>query len=88
MAVSDSARFRILMLMKEKGAIRGVDIAKELSLATSTVSHHLEQLKVSGLLHEEQVKSSKYFSINKNSIKDLSEIFGLLGQIVQAKPQL
>lgn len=77
-AIADSTRFKIITLLKDKKPLRGTDIAKNLSLAPSTVSHHMEQLRNAGLINEEQVKNSKYYSINTNNagalIKRLSEI--------------
>lgn len=72
-AVGDDTRFKIIALLNEKEPLRGLDIAKELSMAPSTISHHMEQLKSCGLLNEEQDKSSKYYSINRNSAKELLE---------------
>ena len=69
--IADTTRYRIISLLGEKGPLRGMDIAEELSVAPSTISHHMEQLKKAGLLHEEQVKNSKYYSISKNNVKEL-----------------
>lgn len=33
----------------------------------------MDQLKESGLLHEEQVKNAKYFSLNRNAVQGLLE---------------
>jgi len=51
--IADSTRFRIISLLGEKGPLRGMDIAEVLSVAPSTISHHMEQLKKAGLLNEE-----------------------------------
>lgn len=72
-AVGDDTRFKIIALLNEKEPLRGLDIAKELSMAPSTISHHMEQLKSCGLLNEEQDKSSKYYSISRNNAKELLE---------------
>ncbi len=72
-AISDGARYRILSLLAKEGPMRGVDIAKRVSLATSTISHHMEQLKESGMITEEQVKSAKYYGLNRQSAKTLIE---------------
>lgn len=69
--IADSTRFKIISLLGEKGPLRGMDIAEAFSVAPSTISHHMEQLKKAGLLNEEQVKNSKYYSINKNSVNEL-----------------
>ncbi|MDD3073811.1 MAG: metalloregulator ArsR/SmtB family transcription factor [Eubacteriales bacterium] len=69
-AIADSTRFKIISLLGES-PLRGLDIAEALSLAPSTVSHHMEQLKQAGLINEEQVKNSKYYSLSKNNIQAL-----------------
>lgn len=69
--IADGTRFKIISLLGEKGALRGMDIAEALTIKPSTVSHHMEQLKGAGLLHEEPVKNSKYYSINKNNVAEL-----------------
>lgn len=67
-AIADGTRFTIITLLKEKGPLRGLDIAQALSIAPSTVSHHMEQLKLGGLLAEEQVKNAKYYSLSLPNI--------------------
>lgn len=72
-AVADPTRYQILTLLAAQGPMRGLDLAKLLSLAASTVSHHMEQLKESGLITEEQVKNSKYYGLNRQTAAELLE---------------
>lgn len=80
-AVSDSTRYRILTLLAQEGPVRGMDIAKRLSLAASTISHHMEQLKESGLITEEQAQNAKYYGLNRQNaaalLEDMKKAFGL-----------
>ena len=69
--IADSTRLKIFALLNKMEPMRGLDIANELKLAPSTVSHHMDQLKNAGLLNEEQVKNSKYYSISRNSVNEL-----------------
>nr|WP_294487330.1 metalloregulator ArsR/SmtB family transcription factor [uncultured Anaerosporobacter sp.] len=62
--ISDETRFRIIMILSKEGPIIGKDLAARLHIATSTLSHHMEQLYSIGLVNEERVKNSKYYSIN------------------------
>jgi len=71
--LADATRFKIISLLGEKGALRGMDIADALGVAQSTISHHMEQLRKAGLLHEEQVKNSKFYSISRNDVRKLLE---------------
>lgn len=70
-ALSDGTRYQILTMLAEKGPLRGLDIAREFSIAASTVSHHMEQLKDCGLITEEQVKNSKYYGLNRQTSAEL-----------------
>lgn len=69
--MGDGTRYQILNILAKEGTMRGMDIAKRVSVATSTVSHHMEQLKECGLVTEEQVKNSKYYGINRNGVTAL-----------------
>ncbi len=68
--ISDSTRLNILKLLKTNKHLCGAEIATQMSLAPSTVSHHMDQLKNFGLVHEEPVKSAKYYSLNEPNIKN------------------
>lgn len=70
-AIADPTRYQILMLLAEEGPMRGMDIAKKVSVATSTISHHMEQMKECGLVTEEPVKNAKYYGLSKQSVKAL-----------------
>jgi len=70
--IGDNTRLEIL----EKLSIRpmfGKELAHELGIVTSTVSHHLDQLRSIGLIHEEREKNTKYFSININEYNRLCD---------------
>lgn len=69
--LSDKTRYQILTLLSSGEPVYGLDIVKALSLAPSTVSHHMEQLKKAGLVHEEPVRQAKYYSINSAKVSEL-----------------
>lgn len=77
--LSDKTRYQILKLLKERKSMNGIEIAEQMSLAPSTVSHHMNHLKKSGLVHEEPAGNTKYYSINthcmKNCIETLEKTF-------------
>lgn len=77
--LSDKTRYQILVLLKERKSMNGIEIAEQMKLAPSTVSHHMTQLKNSGLVHEEPAGNTKYYSINthcmKNCIETLEKTF-------------
>lgn len=70
-ALSDGTRYQILTLLAQGTPLRGLDIAQRLSLAPSTVSHHMEQLKESGLITEEPVKTAKYYGLSQKNLEEL-----------------
>ena len=70
-AIADPTRYQILTILAQEGPMRGLDIAKRVSIATSTVSHHMEQMKECGLITEEPVKNSKYYGLSRQSAKAL-----------------
>lgn len=70
-ALSDETRYQILMLLAKQGSVNGLDIARALKLAPSTVSHHMSELKERGLITEEPVKAAKYYGISKNIVQEL-----------------
>lgn len=71
--MSDKTRYKILVLLKEKKSLNGIEIAEYMNLATSTVSHHMSQLRNSGLVHEEPAGNTKYYSLNTHCIKNCIE---------------
>ncbi|MBR0164653.1 MAG: helix-turn-helix transcriptional regulator, partial [Lachnospiraceae bacterium] len=54
--------------------LRGTEIAKRLSLAPSTVTHHLELLKEAGLVTEEPSGNAKYFGVSRDGMRALFEL--------------
>lgn len=70
-AIADPTRYQILTILAQEGPMRGMDIAKKVSVATSTISHHMEQMRDCGLVTEEPVKNSKYYGLSKQSAKAL-----------------
>lgn len=77
--IADETRIKIIKLLNQNGPMCGKDIANALQLAPSTVSHHIEQLRNAGLLHEEPVNKARYYSVRKESKEDfvrlLEDIF-------------
>lgn len=70
-AIADPTRYQILTILAQEGPMRGMDIAKKVSVATSTISHHMEQMRDCGLVTEEPVKNAKYYGLSKQSAKAL-----------------
>ncbi len=72
-ALADETRYRILELLSAKGPLNGQDIVAELKLAPSTISHHMTELRESGLTTEESVKNSKFYGVSKKKLGELLE---------------
>ncbi len=75
-ALADETRYRILELLSAKGPLNGQDIVAELKLAPSTISHHMTELRQSGLTTEESVKNSKFYGVSKKRIKEILDAVG------------
>lgn len=72
--VSDRTRLEILRSLISDYTY-GKALAEKLNLTTSTISHHLEQLKEINLVSEERIKNIKYFNANIDEIEKLFEEF-------------
>lgn len=66
--VSDRTRLEILRELSIESGY-GKTLAEKLKLTTSTISHHLDQLKEVGLVTEERIKNIKYFNVNKKEVE-------------------
>ena len=78
-ALGHPARIRILeFLLREKSATCQ-QVVDNLPLAQSTVSQHLAEMKIAGLLDGNDYKTSVIYSVNKENLaqaqKRLSELF-------------
>lgn len=72
--LSDRTRLEILRELSF-GERYGKTLAEKLSLTTSTISHHLDQLKEVGMVSEERIKNTKYFKNNKEEIDRILKEF-------------
>jgi len=70
--IGDKSRLDIIKIISTESCT-GKELAKKIGVSTPTISHHLDQLKSIGLIYEEREKNSKYFTLNKNSYRDLIE---------------
>ncbi|MFZ5354678.1 MAG: ArsR/SmtB family transcription factor [Bacillota bacterium] len=68
--ISDRKRLEILKCLIG-GTSYGKLLAEKMNLTTATISHHLEQLKSIGLVHEERLKNIKYFRANVEEVEKL-----------------
>jgi ArsR family transcriptional regulator len=75
-ALSHPARIAILdLLLKKKSCICG-DIVEELPISQSTVSQHLKELKVAGLIKGEIEGASICYCINEKEWNRASQLLG------------
>ena len=73
-AIADNTRYQILEILSKQGPVHGREICKILKIAPSTLSHHMELLNECGLITKEQVKTSKYYGVNKHRINEFLEV--------------
>ncbi|MBC7320975.1 winged helix-turn-helix transcriptional regulator [bacterium] len=69
-ALGDSTRRKILRLLAEKDMTAG-EIVSKFDLSWSTISHHLEVLKSSGLITSEKQGQYIIYSINTTVFQEL-----------------
>lgn len=72
-AMADPTRYAILKLLKHDTHLSGMEIAERMGLATSTISHHMTQLKNAGIVNEEPAKNTKLYSISQERMKKCIE---------------
>jgi ArsR family transcriptional regulator len=79
-ALADPGRVRIVnLLANAPGPVCVCDLTPELGLSQPTVSFHLKKLVRAGLLEREQRGSWAYYSVNRQALGRLSNVFELEG---------
>ena len=68
--IGDKSRLDIIKALSSE-SYSGKTLAVKIGVSTPTISHHLDQLKSIGLIYEERDKNTKYYTLNKNSYKDI-----------------
>lgn len=72
--LGDSTRLQIIHLLTRNKEMYAQQIVNELDINQSTVSRHLNQLYQAGLVTIRQEGNTKYFSINKETIKRVIQV--------------
>lgn len=76
--LSESVRYKILSLITSRGEISAKEILSEFDFTQPTLSHHMTCLKEAGLVITERKGRYIYYSVNKDTIKDVIEGISLL----------
>ncbi|WP_027633862.1 ArsR/SmtB family transcription factor [Clostridium hydrogeniformans] len=71
--ISDPSRFKILKLISNR-AKYGQELAHDLNLTTPTVSYHITALKMNKLINEKYEGKKMYYSLNKDTLKEMIKI--------------
>ena len=69
-ALSDPTRREILDLLK-KGSMTAGEIGENFDMTGATISHHLSQLKKSGLITESREKNFIHYSLNASALEEV-----------------
>ena len=69
-ALSDPTRREILDLLK-KGSMTAGEIGENFEMTGATISHHLSQLKKSGLITESREKNYIHYSLNASVLEEV-----------------
>lgn len=77
-ALGDSHRLEIVLILHENGPQSTVDILNQLSIAPSSLSHHLRVLKKSGIITSTKSKTGFEYSLNRNIFSSIFDLFKIL----------
>ena len=69
-ALSDPTRREILDLLK-KGSMTAGEIGENFDMTGAMISHHLSQLKKSGLITESREKNFIHYSLNASVLEEV-----------------
>ncbi len=72
-AVGDRTRLKILKIIARSGEISCLKITKRVQMSQPTISHHLKLLVDAKLVNLRRSGKYGFFSINKNTIKGLTQ---------------
>ncbi|GAA0116785.1 ArsR/SmtB family transcription factor [Clostridium senegalense] len=68
--LGDKSKLNIIKLLN-KSEMYGTEIAEKLNLTTATVSHHMSQLSVVGLVTLDRSDTKVYYKLNKKRLKEV-----------------
>lgn len=66
--LSTRSRVRILQVLAERGEISVDELCSQLSVTSTTVSRHLQLLRMQGLVTVRQEAQNRYYSLSKEKI--------------------
>jgi len=75
-ALADPVRIKILSFVLAGGTsgVRNVDLVRELHLTDATISHHLRQLSLAGLLVASRSGASTFYVANRSALGALVRV--------------
>ncbi len=73
--LSCNSRIEIINLLKEKGKLSVLQIAKHFEITQPTISHHLQYLEEAEILISEKVGRKVFYSIHPKCQKKNCQIF-------------
>jgi ArsR family transcriptional regulator len=74
-AIADPYRLRILALLKQhKGEISVEELVEQFDIEQSTVTYHLNKLRVAGLVDSHKVRRKVYYTIVPERLTELSTL--------------
>ncbi len=73
--LSARSRVRILQVLAEKGEISVDELSSQLSVTSTTVSRHLQLLRMHGLVTVRQEAQNRFYSLSKEKIAQQIALF-------------
>ncbi|MDP5276265.1 ArsR/SmtB family transcription factor [Chengkuizengella axinellae] len=78
--LGDKTRLQILLLLSQNRELFAQQIVKALSMNQSMVSRHLRQLQESNLISIRQEGNTKFYSINKTSLRKVMDFLNIIAK--------
>jgi len=83
--LSARSRVRILQVLAERGEISVDELSSQLSLSPTTVSRHLQLLRMQGLVAVRQEAQNRFYSLSRERIAQ--QIASFLSDLAIALPE-
>ena len=77
-AIAEENRFKIINLLSEE-SLCVCDIQEKLQISQNLVSHHMAVLKKAGLIESCRCGKNNFYTLNKQSIKQVNQLLTKLG---------
>ncbi len=86
-ALADSTRYRIVLMLAERGELQCADLARAFPLSLPAMSHHYRVLEHAGLVDTRKAGSHVFFRLNLDRLRAFVPGFTPPGRARTASPR-